>query len=274
MPKQSSENNKKPETIPSGFPILDMLTGGYTRGNVIIVRGEVRPMIIRMFMERQALNYSLNRNAGKRKTLLLSCRLNEKRLAYSFVRNNLDVPLDEIFDGDLYVRTYEEREKKSVSDLLFDDIADVAGRYGALVIDSVDTVIPEDKKGRSVVSQRLLDSLLSVAAKGIPVIVTDYTGIWEASVSNGSRVTELFLNEDVYGTVQVLFREGERNTVIDNLYQDANRQAMELIRSALEGRKLNGHYPQSNDELTSLVNAGAAVVEQIERILNNQNHVH
>ena len=274
MPKLSSENNKKPETIPSGFPILDMLTGGYTRSNVIIVRGEVRPMIIRMFMERQALNYSLNRNAGKRKTLLLSCRLNEKRLAYSFVRNNLDVPLDEIFDGDLYVRTYEERGKKSVSDLLFDDIAGVAGRYGALVIDSVDTVIPEDKKGRSVVSQRLLDSLLPVAAKGIPVIVTDYTGIWEASVSNGSRVTELFLNEDVYGTVQVLFREGERNIVIDNLYQDANRQAMELIRSALEGRKLNGHYPQSNDELTSLVNAGAAVVEQIERILNNQNHVH
>lgn len=274
MPKQSSKKQKNAPTIPSGFPILDMLTGGYTRGNVIIVRGNVRPRIIRIFMEKQALNYSLSRNTCRRSTLLLSAGMDENRLAYSFVRNNTDVPLEEIFEGSLYVRTYEEKDGKETGELILRDIANDAALYEALIIDSVEEIIPGDRKRRSVVSQRLLDALLPLAAKGVPVIVTDYTGAWEASVSNGSRVTELFINEDVYGTVQVLFREGERNIVIDNLYQDSNRQAMELIRSTLEGRKLNGYYPQSNDELTTLVNAGAAVVEQIERILNNQSHVH
>lgn len=274
MKANESMKESQNTCIPSGFPMLDLLAGGYPKGKVIGVRyigNEFQAGILAEYMERQAVNLAL-RQGTDRNVLLYTLVMDEKDLVTSLLKGEY-ASVPELISSRLIVQTIDKGRKLPTPEEFHENLKKVIDEYsiGAVIIDGIDELIPDDVHNQNAISAELLETLFELAAaRDILTIVTDYGNVWEASHSEYPFVAEIELNEDVNGRTQGIFYSGKTRTVIEDLFHSPDSIGIELVRSALEYKRSNGRLPEAGDEFQDMVNAGATIISLIDQSLNTR----
>ena len=265
------EMKDKIESIQSGFPMLDLLAGGYPLGSVVVARylgNEFQADILQDFMERQALNFALRSGFGK-KVLLITFQMDEETAARSFLERK-HAPVSEIVKSGLYIIAREKGRALPSPGFFLKTLGGYLenGSYDAVIVDAIDEIVPKDPERQSAVSAELLEGIFELTAmKCIPVIVTDYANVWDTDHIKYKDVCELELNEDVNGKVQASFFRDGRMVAIEDLFSVPESLGIGLVGAAVSRYRETGLLPEASDQLTALVNAGAAIICEIDKLL-------
>lgn len=260
--------------IPSGFPMLDMLTGGgYPKGSVTVIRlngAEYEAEIVQDFMQRQALNYALPNNGKNLKTLLATLQMTQEDACQSICYSRYE-KADTLMKASLAIWGRDMNVPLPDPGEFAAFLAETIQENGieALIVDAIDELIPK-KNGeeRENISRMLVEDLTELAEEhGIPVIVTDYQGTWRAYNQIHPDIVELDLNSDVNGTVQCVYRENKNNTTIENLYGIPEHPGLELVRSVLASGETVPDF-QTADQVSILAHWAATIIRQMELLLN------
>ena len=260
------------KTIPSGFPIIDFLTGGYPAGELVVVRfidNEFNGDMAQEFLLRQALNI-----AASRKTLLTSLNMDAKEITSCYVLMGRDV-INEITGTDpkLYISGHDDyKSLPGIRDLIHDLKEFIAEKkMEAVLINAIDEIIPEDPfdDGTSV---SIFSRLRNLARETNTVVfVTDYGNRLEThpdGLKIEKNLTEIELNYDVNDTVQAnIYREG-KHWVINNLYTNPEEIAFELVRSACKDTEA-GHFQIPSDKVSCLAVSAAMLINELKKELSD-----
>lgn len=290
--------SKDTARIPSGFPMLDILTGGYPATGIVIARylgHEMQAEILQDFMERQAFNFALKKSMPCRKTLMTTLQMSQEellatikdKLAESVTIRGEQVDIETLADiltSQLYISTLEKDQPLPTADVYIEYLEKYVAEMNieALVVDAIDLLIPERKacgnpvtnaieNGFSnIVSEKLENGLLGIAEKHrIPVIVTDYENRFMTVSQLSDGIMQLELNQDVNGTVQATASTASGLTRIEDLFGIPEHLGAELVRAAVSHYNQYGSFPESTDRVQALANAGAAIVLQIDDLLKS-----
>ena len=267
------EMKDKTESIQSGFPMLDLLAGGYPLGSVVVARylgNEFQADILQQFMEKQALNFALRSGFGK-KVLLITFQMDEETAARSFL-DCKHAPVNEIVKSGLYLVARDKGRALPSPGFFLKTLGNYLekGSYDAVIIDAIDEIVPRDSERQDAVSVELLEGIFGLTAmKDIPVIVTDYANVWETDHVRHKNVCELEMNEDVNVRVQASFFHDGRVVAIEDLFTVPESLGINLVGAAVSRYRETGLLPEAVDQLTALVNAGAAIVFEIDKLLKD-----
>lgn len=262
---------------PSGFPMLDLLTGGYPTGSIVAARylgNELQAEIVQAYMERQAIAFALSNGKPGMKTLLVTLQMTENETARSLFMGKY-VPTETLVQASLHISALDERKKVPDPGVFLSELEDNIRklRPQALIIDAIDNLIPKDDPAtREAVSEMLLSALFAIIERNpVPVIVTDYENRWEATGYREPRIVDIELNEDAYGTVQAAIHEGERKTVIENLFGVPESPGLEIVRAIIRSE---GYLPPAGlkDEVPILAGAAAIAIRHIDKLLKPTDH--
>lgn len=289
------EDRRPSATIQSGFPLLDLLTGGYRPGTLTAVRylgHEDQAEILQDFIERQAYNLASTKGPHPRKTLLVTLQMNEQEIVKSlFLNKGLrkesgDETLLKTANKSLLIAATDREEPFPKLGTLLKNlgkwIADTGA--GALILDAADLILTHDEKPcgdavsrtirtavRENASRMLETGLLETAKRyGIPVILSDYDNVLAIHPLGDGTVTDIELTQDVEGATQAFVTDGRRSFTVRRLYHGEESAGGELILSALSHYAKHGEFPPACDRIQQLANAGAAVALQIDSLIGNK----
>ena len=260
------------KTIPSGFPIIDLLTGGYPAGELVVVRfidNEFNGDMAQDFLLRQALNL-----AASRKTLLTSLSMNAEEIARSYALMGKDV-INEITGTDpkLYISDQDDYKKlPGIRDLVHDLKKFIAEKkMEAIFIDAIDEIIPDDPSDDAT-SVSIFSYLRNLARETRTVVfVTDYDNKLEThpeGLKVERNLTEIELNKDVNDIVQAhIHREG-KHWVINNLYPNPEDIAFELVRSVCKDTEARC-FNAPSDKVSCLAVSAAMLINELKKELSN-----
>ena len=260
------------KTIPSGFPIIDLLTGGYPAGELVVVRfidNEFNGEMAQEFLLRQALNL-----AASRKTLLTSLSMNTMEIARSYALMGKDV-INEITGTDpkLYISDQDDYESlPGIRDLIHDLKEFITEKkMEAVFIDAIDEIVTDDPFDNAT-PVSIFSRLRDLARETNTVVfVTDYDNKLETHPDDlkiERNLTEIELNYDVNNIVQAnIHREG-KHWVVNNLYPDPEDVAFELVRSACRETEA-GHFQVPSDKVSCLAVSAAMLINELKKELAN-----
>ena len=274
--------NNEITRIPSGFPMLDILTGGYPEKGLVIARylgHEMQAEILQEFMERQALNLALKESPQSRKTLLCSLQMSTeetaKDIGMNFARSDKD--RKELLQSRLFITGQEKDEAIPTSEVFLKNISRHIrkNKFQALIIDAIDTLFPREH-GNGAISKAINEGFRDIESKNIlaglerirtefriPVIVTDY-GNKLITTPREKDVIEIELVEDINGTTQANVSIGTELIKVEDLFGIPQHVGTELIRYAISHYDRYLRFPESTDRIQALANAGAAIAMQID----------
>ncbi len=260
------------KTIPSGFPIIDLLTGGYPAGELVVVRfidNEFNGEMAQEFLLRQALNL-----AASRKTLLTSLSMNTMEIARSYALMGKDV-INEITGTDPKLYISDQDDYKSLPGIreLIHNLKEfiTEKKMEAVFIDSIDEIITDDPFDNAT-PVSIFSRLRDLARETNTVVfVTDYDNKLEThpdGLKIERNLTEIELNYDVNNTVQAnIHREG-KHWVVNNLYPNPEDIAFELVRSACKDTEA-GHFQVPSDKVSCLAVSAAMLINELKKELGN-----
>lgn len=260
----------KDKRLKSGFPIFDLLTGGYPTGTFTVIRtlgGDLGKESLQRFIERQTLRLALPEPRGMGRTVLfLSLGMDSETAAkgLSIECTSLGNPGD-IFRAGIMISSLEKEGKprEEIQSELVRAVREHAGRADCVVIDDIGRAVDGDASG-----SRYLQEQLSVEAArlGVAILVTDYDNAWDTTWDPGhgyDGYMKIEIVSDVHDKTQADVRFGKSRVTIDDVFDDCGNAGIEMVRIMMERRR-DGEV-RVNDEIDALALSAAVLVEQLNQ---------
>ena len=246
-------------TIVSGFPIIDILTGGYATGEIVMVKVNEH-MRYGDAAEHFILHQAIKITSAKtdQDTILTSFNLEWEK-----IKKKLDKiePYSATYSK-LYIHQRDTEEDLPTAKQLAKSLMRSIKRnnISVVIIDSVDDLLifgDEDPKV-------LIQELLNVCKKtNVLIIISDYSSsIEERDLPEDITIIEL--NYDINLNIQAKITRQKNQTVIEHLYPDNEDLSLELVRTACKDTQ-NGRGAISKDKMNNLVYAASVIVNEIKK---------
>ena len=263
--------NKTTNRIPSGFPMLDLMAGGYHSGEMTVVRflgHEFDAEIVQHFIERQAMNFAMA--AMNIPTLFVSFQMSDIDITRSMMMDKY-ISLEKLAHSKIYIHGRKKTKPVPSVHELETYLKEYIPKYEikALIIDGIENIIPGVLDDRESISRTIVLMLQRIASVfGLPVIVSDYDNVLEATAKDFPNLIEITLNHDINDRTQATIDRGNGSDIlIEDIYAEKQSVGIELVRSTAEYYLSNGCLPEATDEFQSLINAAATIVCRIDKML-------
>jgi replicative DNA helicase len=215
---------------PSGFKDLDEITGGFQRGNLIVIAG--RPS-----MGKSALVTNMAENAAvehNRAVALFSLEMSEAELAQRFVASQARIPGDELRKGRVaearWPKILKASQRLAAAPLYVDDSSDVGllevrakarrlhtqhpGGLGLIIVDYLQLMLTDSRVESRVTAVGELSRGLKMLARELDVPVVALSQLSRAVEQRNPKIPQLAdLRECVTGDTLVVLADGARRPI-------------------------------------------------------------